>query len=80
MKKKLSHISYTTSFIEYQFLWFDDYSTIDDNSVHNSDTNSFHNINFIDQLFLSDGEHKDWNHIKREFQLTDNLYYKFRQI
>ena len=23
---------------------------------------------------------QDWNHIKREFQLTDNLYYKFTQI
>ena len=25
------------------------------------------NINFINQLFIFDGEFKDWNHIKREF-------------
>ena len=34
----------------------------------------------MNQLFTSAGEFKDWNHIKREFQLTDNLYYKFTQI
>ena len=39
-----------------------------------------HNINFINQLFTSEGEFKDWNHIKREFQLTNYLYYKFTQI
>ena len=32
------------------------------------------------QLFTSEGKLKDWNRIKREFQLTDNLYYKFTQI
>ena len=41
---------------------------------------SSHNINFINQLFTSEGEFKGWNHIKREFQVTDNLYYKFTQI
>ena len=41
---------------------------------------SSHNINFINQLFTSEGEFKDWNHIKREFQVNDNLYYKFTQI
>ena len=26
------------------------------------------------QLLTSEGKLKDWNRIKREFQLTDNLY------
>ena len=38
------------------------------------------NINFINQLFTSEEELKDWNHIKREFQLTNNLYSKFTRI
>ena len=78
-KRNFSHISYTPSCIGSQFLWFNNYITIDNNSVHFKEFSS-HNINFINQLFTSEGEFKDWNHIKREFQLTNNLYYKFTQI
>ena len=78
-KRNFSHISYTPSCIESQFLWFNNYITIDNNSVQFKEFSS-HNINFINQLFTSEGEFKDWNHIKREFQLTNNLYYKFTQI
>ena len=39
-----------------------------------------HNINFINHLRTSEIELKDWNHIKREFKLKYNLYYKFTQI
>ena len=39
-----------------------------------------HNINFIDQLFTSEGEFKDWNHVKREYQLTNDLYHELTQI
>ena len=31
-------------------------------------------------MFASEGECKEWNHTKEEFQLTDNLYYKFSQM
>ena len=31
-------------------------------------------------MFSSEGECKEWNHTKEEFQLTDNLYYKFSQM
>ena len=78
-KRNFSHISYTPSYIGSQFLWFNNYITIDNNSVHYKEFSS-HNINFINQLFTCQGELKDWNHIKREFQLTKNLYYKFKQI
>ena len=54
-------------------------TTTDNNSVHFNEFSS-HNINFINQLFTSEGEFKDWNHIRREFQLINNLYYKFTQI
>ena len=57
-----------------QFLWFNNYITIDNNSVY------FYNINFFNHLRTSEIELKDWNHIKREFQLNYNLYYKFKQI
>ena len=58
---------------------FNNYATIDHNSVHFKNFSS-HNINFINQLFTSEGEFKDWNHIKREFQPSNNVYYKFTQI
>ena len=45
-------------------------------SVHFTDLMN-HDINFINQLFTSEGQREDWNHIKREFQLTNNLCYKF---
>ena len=79
MEKNFSHISYTASCTGSQFPWFDNYITTDNNSVHFKEFSS-HNINFINQLFTSEGEFKDWNHIKREFQVTNNLYYKFTQI
>ena len=37
-------------------------------------------LTLINQLLTSEWELKDWNHIKRKFQLTDDLYYKFTQI
>ena len=78
-KRNVSHISYTPSCIGSQFLWFNNYITIDNNSVHFKEFSS-HNINFINKLFTSEGEFEDWNHIKREFQHANNLYYKFTQI
>ena len=65
-KRNFFHISYTPSCIGSQFLWFIKYITIDNNSVHFKEFSS-HIINFINQLFTSEGELKDWNHIKREF-------------
>ena len=77
--RNFSHTSYTPNSTRPQFLWFNNYITVDNNSVHFKEFSS-RNINFINQLFTSKGEFKDWNQNKREFQLTDNLYYKFTQI
>ena len=53
------------------------YITVDNNSVQFKEFSS-PNIDFINRLFTTEVEFKDWDHIKREFQLTDNnLYYKF---
>ena len=49
-----------------QFLWVNNNITTDSNSVHFKEFSS-HSINFINQLFTSEGESKDWNHIKKEF-------------
>ena len=57
-KRSFSHISYTPSCIGSQFLWFNSYITIDNNSVHFTEFSS-HDINFINQLFTSEGEFKD---------------------
>ena len=46
---------------------------MDKNSVHYKEFLS-HNIKFMNQLFTSEGECKDWNHIKKEFQITNNLH------
>ena len=78
-KRNFSHISYTPSCIGSQFLWFNNYITIDNNSVHFKEFSS-HNINFINQLFTSEGEFKNWNPVRREFQLTYSLSYKVTQI
>ena len=56
-----------------QFLWFNNFITIDRNSVHFKELLSQY-IKFINQLFTSDGGFKDKNH------LSDNLYYKFTKI
>ena len=71
-KINFPHIFYTPSGIGSKFLWFKDYITTDNNSVHFKE--------FWSQLFTSEGEFKDLNYIKREFQLNDSLYYKFTQI
>ena len=71
-KINFPHIFYTPSCIGSKFLWFKDYITTDNNSVHFKE--------FWSQLFTSEGEFKDLNYIKREFQLNDSLYYKFTQI
>ena len=78
-KSNFSRISYTASCIRFQFLWFNNYITIHNNSVHFKEFSS-QNINFINHLFTSEGEFKEWNQIKRKFQLAYNLYYKFTQI
>ena len=75
-KRNFSNISYTPTCIGSQFLWFNNYITIDNNSVPFKEFSS-HNINFINQLFTSEGEFYDWNHIERKFQLNDNLCYKY---
>ena len=78
-KRNFSYISYTPSCIRSQFLWFNNYITIDNSFVHCKEFLS-DNINFISQSFTSEGEFKGRNHFKREFWLTDNLYCKFMQL
>ena len=64
-KRNFSHISYTPSCIGSQFLWFNNYITNDNNSVHfkgfSSQRSQFssYDVNFINQLFRSEGEFKD---------------------
>ena len=68
-----------SSCIDSQFLRFNNYITIDSNSVHFKEFSS-HNINSINQLFTSERKFKDWIQVKIEFQLAGNFYYKFTQV
>ena len=54
-KRNFSHTSYTHSCLGSQFLWFNNYTTVDNNSVQFKEFSS-HNINFINQLLISEGE------------------------
>ena len=78
-KRGFSHFSYTPRCRGSQFVWFNNYIIMDNNFVYFKQLSS-HNCHFINQLNTSEGEFKDWNHIKREFQLTNSLHYKFTQI
>ena len=64
-KINFSHIFHTSSFyrIPISMVW--NYITIDNNSAHFREFPSHNIINFINQLFTSEWEFKDWNHIKR---------------
>ena len=80
-KGNFSHISYTPSCIALLLFvqqLYRNYITTDNNSVHFKEFLS-DSINIINLFFTSQGELKDWNHIRREFQLTNNLHYKFTQ-
>ena len=38
------------------------------------------NLNYVSQLFNADGSTKNWNEIKNEFALENNIYFKYFQI
>ena len=68
MEKALFRVSYTSSCIKSQFLWFNKDARISKKLFFFKDF-SKQNINFIIQLFTSSADLKSWSVIKREFEV-----------
>ena len=66
------------SIILSQSLWYNSFIHIDKKPVYFKDFSKC-NINFLSQLFLSN-KLKTWNSLKEEFNLTDNMYFKWLQL
>ena len=60
----------TPSCVSSQFLWYNSYIKIDNKAVY-SKFFSTKNINFITQLFNTDGSVKNWNILKTEYALQN---------
>ena len=67
-KNTFSHISDIPSCIQSQFLWFNDFLKIENETFHFKEF-SENNINFIYHLFKEDGVLKAWIELKQEFLL-----------
>ena len=62
-----------------QFLWFNSQVQIGNKSVFFSSF-SERNINFVGQLFKTDGSVKPWKQLQEEYNLANKLKFKWRQI
>ena len=78
-KNTFSHISDISSCIKSQFLWFNDFLKIENETFHFKEF-SENNINFIYHLFKDDGVLKPWIELKQEFSLNNNLFFKWVQL
>ena len=61
----------TTSSILSQFLWYNIYIQVDEDDVHLSKF-SQNNLNFVSQLFNTNGSIKTWYLLKQEYHLKNN--------
>ena len=64
----------TPSCVLSQFLWYNSYIKIDNKAVY-LNFFSAKNINFITQLFHSDGSIKNWNILKTQCALQDKGHF-----
>ena len=69
----------TPSSILSQFLWYNIYIQIDEGDVHLSKF-SQNNLNFVSQLFNTNGSIKTWYLLKQEFHLKNNSYFQWLQL
>ena len=60
----------TTSGVLSQFIWYNNYIKIDNKAVYLKFF-STKNINFITELFNTDGSGKNWNILKTEYALQN---------
>ena len=62
-----------------QILWYNIYIQIDEGDVHLSRF-SQNNLNFVSQLFNTNGSIKTWYLLKQEFHLKNNSYFQWLQL
>ena len=74
-----SRIPETPSCILSQFLWYNIYIQIDEGDVHLSKF-SQNNLNFVSQLFDTNGTVKAWYLLKQEYDLNNNNYFHWLQL
>ena len=78
-KKYLSVSPITPSYVLSQFLWYNSYIKIDNKVVYLKFF-SKKNINFITQLFHTDGSVKNWNILRTEYALQNNNQFCWLQL
>ena len=69
----------TLSSILSQFSWYNIYIQIDEGDVHLSKF-SQNNLNFVSQLFNTNGSIKTWYFLKQEYHLNNNNYFQWLQL
>ena len=76
---KFSCQTLVPSAILYQFLWFNSHIQLGNKSVFFSSF-SERNINFVGQLFKTDGAVKPWKQLQEEYGLANKLNFKWIQL
>ena len=77
--KHLASPATLPSTVACQFIWYNKHTQIDNKSIylHNF---SNRNLNFVGQLFDTDGKLKPWESVKQQFFLKSNMQFQYRQI
>ena len=79
LSKHLSSPTTLPSIVTCQFIWHKEHNQIDNKSTYfYSFSNS--NLNFVGQLFDTDGKLKSWECIKHQFSLKNNMQFQYLQI
>ena len=77
--KHLSSPATLLTTVACQFIWHNKHIQIDNKSTYFcSFSNS--NLNFVGQLFDTDGKLKSWECIKHQFSLKNNIWFQYLQI
>ena len=77
--KHLSSPATLPSTVACQFIWFNKHIQIDNKSIYLYNFSN-RNLNFVGQLFDTDGKLKPWECVKHQFLLKNNMQFQYRQI
>ena len=79
MGKHLSSPATLPSTVACQFIWFNKHIQIDNKSIYLYNFLN-RNLNFVGQLFDTDGKFKSQDCVKHELLLKNNMQFQYRQI
>ena len=77
--KYLSSPPKVLSAVASQFIWYNEYIKIDNNTIYNCYF-SQKNLNHIGDLFENNGKMKSWEDLRAKLGLDDNKKFYWRQI